>query len=63
MLGALLNLPILVLALPLSALAANHGQLLNRHHADLAKRADGNVTLSSRGYSAWTFYETQTGNA
>jgi len=65
MFGAILNLSILALAMPLSALAAHHGPLHNRRHAELAKRSeDANVTVSRRAAgSSWTFYNVETGNA
>jgi len=68
MLSNVLNLALVALALPLSTLAANHGHLLNRRHADLAKRDIDNVTdsviVSSRAPgSRWSYYDVQTGNA
>jgi len=66
MLSNVLNLALLV-AFPLSALAANHGHFLNRRHADLAKQVElGNSTNSPvrRASGArWSYYDVETGNA
>lgn len=64
MFSAALKFSILALALPLSVLAASHGHLLNRRHAELAKRSEANVTLDRRVSGArFSYYDTQTGNA
>ncbi len=57
-------LSFLALALPASTLAANHGHLLNRRHAEVAKRVEGNISLYHRAPgSKWSYYDVQTGQA
>lgn len=64
MFSAALKFSILALILPLSVVAASHGHLLNRRHAELAKRSEANVTLERRVSGArFSYYDTQTGSA
>jgi len=57
-------LSFLALALPTTTLAANHGHLFNRHHAEVAKRVEGNISLYHRAPNAkWSYYDVQTGQA
>jgi len=63
MFAKLLNLSLLVL--PIATLASYHGNpILNRHHQDIARRADGHVELFKRVTGGrWSFYNVETGNA
>ncbi|KAF9476346.1 hypothetical protein BDN70DRAFT_882603 [Pholiota conissans] len=62
MFASIAKLSLLTLALPVTAFASSHRQLLNRHHGDIAKR--NNNTLERRtSNSRWSFYNVETGNA
>ena len=65
MFAKVLNLSFLALALPIAALASYHGNpILDRHHHEVARRADGHVELFKRISGArWSYYDVETGNA